>query len=374
MKTLVFTVLLLGISSAACSQSPPSNFRTEQVWKTTKLAQPVAFAKHPSQPRWWVTEQAGRVVTFEEGKPATVALDLKDRVRFGGERGLLGVALDPKFDANGRIFVNYTASPESGLETRVSSFTSKDGGKTFDPASEVIRLRVAQPYSNHNGGHIAFGPDGYLYIGLGDGGSGGDPKGHGQNKDTLLGSMARIDVSAASGYTIPKDNPFAKGGGRPEIYAWGLRNPWKFSFAPDGKLWVADVGQNAWEEVDIVEKGKNYGWNVLEGTHCYAPKLDCSTKGMTAPVTEYGHDEGQSITGGFVYRGALHPNLVGQYIFGDFVSGKIWAFDPKTAKREFLIDTSFAIPTFVEASDGEVLVVDYGSGGVHRLVSKESSK
>ena len=210
MKTLVFTVLLLGISSAACSQSPPSKLRTEQIWKTTKLAQPVAFVRHATAPRWWVTEQAGRVVTFEEGKPATVALDLKDRVRFGGERGLLGVALDPNFDANGRLFVNYTASPETGLETRVSSFTSKDGGLTFDPASEVIRLRAAQPYSNHNGGHIAFGPDGYLYVGLGDGGSGGDPKGHGQNKNTLLGTMVRIDVSGESGYKIPKEIPLQR--------------------------------------------------------------------------------------------------------------------------------------------------------------------
>jgi len=204
-------------------------------------------------------------------------------------------------------------------------------------------------------------------VGVGDGGAGGDPHGNGQNQGTFLGSMLRIDVSKGDSYTSPADNPFAKGGGRPEIFAWGLRNPWKFSFAPDGKLWVGDVGQNKWEEIDIVEKGKNYGWNTMEATHCFNPETKCSQAGLELPVLEYGRKEGQSVTGGFVYRGKAFPTLIGHYIFADFVAGKIWDFDPSTQKRRLLIDTDFAIPTLIEDEKHEILVVDYG-GTVHRLV------
>jgi len=339
------------------------------VWTAIRLSMPVSFVRAPNSTIWWVTEQGGIIKRFDSAKslPATLAVDLKDRVRSGGERGLLGLALDPDFSKNGRIFVNYTADVDGKLWTRISAFTSKDKGLTFDAASEKIVLSFEQPYSNHNGGHVAFGPDGFLYIGVGDGGAGGDPQGNGQNKATLLGSILRIDVSQGSSYTSPPDNPFAKGGGRPEIFAWGLRNPWKFSFAPDGKLWVGDVGQNRFEEVHIVEKGKNYGWNTMEGMHCFSPETKCDTAGKELPVLEYGRKEGQSITGGFVYRGKAFPMFVGHYIFADFVAGKVWAFDPTTKKRELLIDTDFAIPTLIEDSNYEVLVVDYG-GTIHRMI------
>ncbi len=367
----IVAIATLCTSVTACSKEPKvaGVVQTQPVWKSVSLSMPVSFVRAPNSTIWWVNEQGGTIKRFDStnAKPATVVLDLKDRVRDGGERGLLGLALDPEFAKNGRIFVNYTAEVEGKLSTRVSSFTSKNKGITFDPASEKILLSFAQPYSNHNGGHVAFGPDGFLYIGVGDGGAGGDPKGNGQNKATLLGSILRIDVSKGDSYTSPPDNPFAKGGGRPEIFAWGLRNPWKFSFAADGKLWVGDVGQNRFEEVHVVEKGKNYGWNVMEGMHCFSPETNCDQTGKELPVLEYGRKEGQSITGGFVYRGKALPAFVGHYIFADFVSGRIWAFDPKTKKRKMLIDTDFAIPTLVEDENYEVLVVDYG-GTVHRVI------
>ncbi len=382
-----FLVITLSLSGSACSKEPakpaakieasapaePSqiepNVKTQRVWTSISLSMPVSFVRAPNSTIWWANEQGGIIKRFDSASAAaaSVALDLKDRVRSGGERGLLGLALDPEFAKNGRIFVNYTTEVRGKLWTRISGFTSTDQGLTFDPKSEKILLSFAQPYSNHNGGHIAFGPDGFLYVGVGDGGAGGDPHGNGQNQGTFLGSMLRIDVSKGDSYTSPADNPFAKGGGRPEIFAWGLRNPWKFSFAPDGKLWVGDVGQNKWEEIDIVEKGKNYGWNTMEATHCFNPETKCSQAGLELPVLEYGRKEGQSVTGGFVYRGKAFPTLIGHYIFADFVAGKIWDFDPSTQKRRLLIDTDFAIPTLIEDEKHEILVVDYG-GTVHRLV------
>jgi len=382
-----FLVITLSPSGSACSKEPakpaakieasapaePSqiepNVKTQRVWTSISLSMPVSFVRAPNSTIWWANEQGGIIKRFDSASAAaaSVALDLKDRVRSGGERGLLGLALDPEFAKNGRIFVNYTTEVRGKLWTRISGFTSTDQGLTFDPKSEKILLSFAQPYSNHNGGHIAFGPDGFLYVGVGDGGAGGDPHGNGQNQGTFLGSMLRIDVSKGDSYTSPADNPFAKGGGRPEIFAWGLRNPWKFSFAPDGKLWVGDVGQNKWEEIDIVEKGKNYGWNTMEATHCFNPETKCSQAGLEIPVLEYGRKEGQSVTGGFVYRGKAFPTLIGHYIFADFVAGKIWDFDPSTQKRRLLIDTDFAIPTLIEDEKHEILVVDYG-GTVHRLV------
>lgn len=383
--SLMVVGLMMGTPWLACSREPAppastthpnSPYKTEQVWGHVKLTMPVSFANQPGTSTWWVNEQTGRILRFDSSNraPATVALDLKDRVRSGGERGLLGLALDPKFAENGRIFVNYTTDKPGNLTTRISSFVSRDKGLTFDPASESILLAFEQPYSNHNGGHIAFGPDGMLYVAVGDGGSGGDPLGHGQNSNSLLGTILRLDVRAGTSYVAPKDNPFASGGGRPEVFAWGLRNPWKFSFAPDGRLWAADVGQNAYEEVNVVESGKNYGWNAVEGFHCFKPSSDCKIEAFAAPVLEYSHKEGQSITGGFVYRGSKIPALAGHYVFGDFVAGKVWAFNPKTLQRTLLIDTDFAIPTFVEDTDGELLVVDYGSGTLHRIVATPQVK
>ena len=281
-------------------------------------------------------------------------LDIKDRVLSGGERGLLGLAFHPNFSSNGFFYVDYTA--ENPSRTVISRFSvSQANPNQGDNGSEQVILEVLQPFSNHNGGKIAFGPDGYLYVALGDGGSGGDPLGNGQNRSTLLGSILRIDVDTSSEfgeYSVPSDNPFVGNtqGHREEIYAYGLRNPWKFSFDyVTGRLWAADVGQDRSEEINIIEKGRNYGWNIMEGSLCYSPSEDCNTTGLELPLWDYSHDLGSAITGGFVYRGSNFPDLVGAYVYGDFISGRIWALeydgtgDPVNTE---LIDTNLNIASF----------------------------
>jgi glucose/arabinose dehydrogenase len=229
---------------------------------------------------------------------------------------------------------------------------------------------VPQPYPNHNGGMVAFGPDGYLYVGLGDGGSKGDPDNRAQNLDDLLGKILRIDVDQGDPYGIPIDNPFAKGGGRPEIYAIGLRNPWRFSFdTKTGNLWVADVGQYKWEEINLVARGGNYGWRVMEGTHCFHPSTDCQTTTFSLPVSEYFHDKGRcSITGGYVYRGRILPSLAGTYVYGDFCSGEIFALNKDETVNEphQIFKSSLQISSFGEDAAGELYVLDH-KGGIYRL-------
>jgi glucose/arabinose dehydrogenase len=235
-----------------------------------------------------------------------------------------------------------------------------------------VLLTVDQPFENHNGGQIQFGPDGFLYIGFGDGGGGGDPAGNGQNLGTLLGKILRIDVESSQHYAVPPDNPFVgQAGIRPEIWAFGFRNPWRFSFDRSmGRLFVADVGQASFEEVELVAKGANYGWNVMEGAHCYPPpSTGCNTSGLELPIAEYSHSEGSSITGGYVYRGTANQELRGRYVFGDFGSGRIWQLretSPGTWTRSLLLDTDLNISCFGLDSTGEILVVDYG-GNVFRL-------
>lgn len=296
--------------------------------------------------RIFVAEQEGIVKVFEndpEVEEADVFLDIDKRCRYRNnqnEEGLLGFAMHPKFKDNGLVFVYYTTASEDHTSF-ISRFTSKDG-KTADPGSEEVLMKIPQPFWNHNGGTIVFGPDGMLYVGLGDGGSGNDPNGNGQNLTTLLGSILRIDVDtpdAGKGYGIPKDNPFIgvevqvnrrkKAAARPEIYAYGLRNVWRMAFdREDGKLWVADVGQNLWEEINVVEKGGNYGWNIREARHWFRPDgNDSKTDKLIDPVWEYHHDLGKSITGGLVYRGKSIPQLVGKYVYADYVSGSIWALE-----------------------------------------------
>jgi glucose/arabinose dehydrogenase len=284
--------------------------------------------------RIFVVEQSGQIVVFNNNPTTSVKkvfLDIKNKVDDGGnEEGLLGLAFHPDYETNGYFYVNYTASNPS--RTVISRFEVTSDVDKADPSSELIVLEFNQPYSNHNGGQVSFGPDGYLYISSGDGGSGDDPHGNGQNKTVLLGKILRIDVDHASDgrqYAIPVDNPFAGSNEfREEIYAYGLRNPWRFSFDPvTKKLWTGDVGQNDYEEIDIVEKGGNYGWNIMEGRHCFEPSSGCDRDGLQLPITEYGRSEGVSITGGFVYRGTLVEKLVGQYIYADYGSGNIWSLD-----------------------------------------------
>ena len=338
-----------------------------------------------------VVEQPGRILLLTGGDDdtwsATTFLDITDRVNDGGnEEGLLGLALDPDFESNGVFYVYYTASgPRRSVVSRFS-VTAEDHDLA-DAKSESIIIEAAQPYANHNGGQILFGPDGLLYIGLGDGGSAGDPKGNGQDLSTLLGSILRIDVSASGtggGYTVPSDNPLVGvEGARPEIWAYGLRNPWRFTFDRlTGELWTADVGQNALEEVDVIVPGGNYGWNVMEGSECFGTRGDslrlaqdrpCDPEGFEPPVVEYGRDDGCSITGGYVYRGSRLPSLQGQYIFGDYCSGKVWAFSRQPGgavravdKSDELLDTSHKISSFGEDGSGEIYIISL-VGGIYTL-------
>ena len=295
--------------------------------RLTNLAQP-----DDGRDMLFVTEQGGQIRSFPARQDVTetfVFVDISDRVDEGGnEEGLLGLAFAPDYRESGHFYVYYSAGdPRRSVLSRFTASRS-DPGQT-DVASELIIMEVPQPASNHNGGQLAFGPDGYLYIGLGDGGRGGDPFGNGQNTATLLGSILRIDVSAASEevrYRIPPDNPFAgTAGAAEEVWAYGLRNPWRFSFDSEtGRLWMGDVGQKDWEEVDLVEKGLNYGWNIMEGAHCFRPSIGCDGTGLQLPVAEYGRADGCSIIGGYVYRSGVLPSLTGAYVYGAFCSGKVW--------------------------------------------------
>ena len=317
--------------------------------------------------RWYVLEQPGRILTFKEGDAsATVFLDIRDHVEFGGEKGLLGFAFAPNFAQSGVFFLDYTRG--GPLRTEITSFTSN--GVIADKSSEAVLLEISQPFDNHNGGQLAFGPDGYLYIGMGDGGSGGDPMRNGQNKNVLLAKLLRIDVSDRTRYKSPPDNPFAGGGGRPEIYAYGLRNPWRFSFDTDtGVLFLADVGQDNYEEVDIVSKGANFGWNIMEGLHCYNASR-CDMTGLTLPIVEYDHSFGCSVTGGFVYHGAA-TDLRGVYLYGDYCSGRIWGLrygSGRVLAQTQVTTSGFSIGSFAQDRAGEVYVLQYaGSGGFYKV-------
>jgi glucose/arabinose dehydrogenase len=288
------------------------------------------------------------------------------------EQGLLGLAFHPNYAKNGLFFVNYT---DGNGNTVIAHFhvSSVDLDRA-DPASQVDILQVDQPYDNHNGGGLAFGPDGYLYIGLGDGGSEGDPLLIGQNLQTLLGKMLRIDVDHGSLYAIPPDNPFAGGGGRPEIWAYGLRNPWRFSFDRlTGDLYIADVGQDNWEEIDLVLSGTpggmNFGWSYYEGMHPYKGQPPAQAS-FTWPVTEYSHADGCAVTGGYVYRGQALPEWQGVYFYGDYCSGNIWGLihiNGKTQPAKILFTTGAKITTFGVDEAGEIYLIDYGSGSLLRL-------
>ena len=323
--------------------------------------------------RFFATEQQGIVYVFREGRQAEVFLDIRSKVLTrGNEEGLLGLALDPNFRENRYFYLYYSASnPRRAV---VSRFAARaDDPDRADAATEVVIMEVPQPYSNHNGGQLAFGPDGYLYLGPGDGGSGGDPSGNGQNLGTLLGKILRIDVRGVrDGYSIPPDNPFVGvPGARPEVWAYGMRNPWRFSFdSATGRLWAADVGQNAWEEVNRVERGGNYGWNVMEGRHCFKPSSGCDRSGLILPLAEYSHSDGCSVTGGFVYRGQRVASLQGAYLYADYCSGKVWALwqqaDGSVSNQEIL-DTNLQIASFAQDLAGEVYILSHNQG-IYRFV------
>jgi len=288
------------------------------------FAHPVFATAPPGDDRLFVVEQDGHVQLLRDGERLGTFLDLSGLVSFGGEQGLLGLAFHPRYPTDSRLYVDYT---DLQGDTVVAEYRVSADPDRADPASGRVLLTVAQPYRNHNGGMIAFGPDGYLYVGLGDGGGSGDPQGAGQDPGSLLGSILRLDLEGDP-YAVPASNPYAEGGGAPEVWAKGLRNPWRFSF--DGDLvYIGDVGQDAWEEIDIAHidsRGINFGWSVMEGTHCFGNPA-CDRSGLELPVFEYGHEyDNCSVTGGYVYRGQALPELDGTYFYGDYCSGMIASF------------------------------------------------
>ena len=324
------------------------------------LRQPL-FLTHAGEGsgRLFVVEQEGRVRIMRDGKvQATPFLDIAADILAGGERGLLGLAFHPRYRDNGRLFVNYTRKPDGA--TVIAEYKASGDKADRAAASGQVLLVIAQPWSNHNGGMLAFGPDGYLYIGMGDGGLAADPGNRAQNPQELLGKMLRIDVDSGKPrpYGIPPDNPYARGGGRPEIYAMGLRNPWRFSFdRATGDLWAGDVGQGDREEIDIIRRGANYGWRIMEGTQCFLPPWGCDKKGLALPVTEYKNAKPRcAVTGGYVYRGKALPELQGYYLFADFCSGEVLGYADH--KQQILLSTGFNIASFGEDESGEVYVVD----------------
>jgi len=297
------------------------------------------------------------------------------------EQGLLGLAFHPEFQSNGRFFLNYTAEESGSDHSFVAEWRVKPGVdlRRSAPTAHRVLMQVSQPYHNHNGGQLAFGPDGHLYIGWGDGGYADDPKGNGQNPATLLGAMLRIDVDHSpdgAAYSAPADNPFVGDPrSRPEIWAIGLRNPWRYSFSPDGRLIVADVGQDTVEEITIVAAGENHGWNIREGRRCFSPSSGCQTEGLVAPIYEYERADGMSVTGGYVYTGARIPALEGLYVFGDFITGAMWAIPlpastdppPPMPEASALGRWPILISSFGQDEAGELYVAGFGKGVVYRL-------
>lgn len=339
----------------------------------TGLNSPVYLASPPGDVRLFVVEQGGRIRIIENGQVLGGSfLDIGADISSGGERGLLSLAFHPDYAANGYLYVNYT---DQNGDTRVVRYTVSGNPNLADAQSDKLILTVSQPFGNHNGGLVTFGPDGMLYIGMGDGGSGGDPSDHGQNRNTLLGALLRIDVDGGDPYAVPADNPFVgQVGARGEIWAYGLRNPWRFSFdAPGGMLYIADVGQDAWEEVNAVATtaaAVNYGWRIMEGAHCFDPSVNCDQTGLELPVLEYGHSQGCSVTGGYVYRGSALTGLQGHYFYADYCSGWIRSFrlenGEATDQKTWGVGSIGRITSFGVDASGELYVLT-DQGTVYRF-------
>jgi glucose/arabinose dehydrogenase len=368
-------------TAATCADGPPVSGTPSLT--TTLFArgfdQPLDVQSAPGdRTRVFVVEQTGRIRIVRGGSLlATPFLNIASRVRSGGEQGLLGLAFHPRYGENGRFFVNYT---DTAGDTHISEFrATPPASDTADPASERELLFVRQPFANHNGGGLTFGPDGMLYIGLGDGGSAGDPMGNGQSLGAPLGKLLRIDVDRGSPFAVPPDNPFVSTPGAfAPVWAYGLRNPWRFAFdRATGELFIADVGQNAVEEVDVAPAGRggqNYGWNVMEGSRCFRPASGCNMAGLTLPLVEYNHNEGCSITGGVVYRGCRLPGYLGTYFYGDFCTAFIRSFRMQNGavvdRRDWTAPLGRgvnSITSFGVDAEGEVYIVDQ-DGEVYKIV------
>ena len=382
MRVLLLAFFLLATPASA-------QLSVEVAFPDLTFSAPVGIEHDPvDAERLYVVEQGGVIRAFDidpEVASTDAYLDITDRVSSGGERGLLGLAFHPDYAENGYVFVNYTVG--SPLRSRVSRFTrSTADPTTADPTTELVLLEIDQPFGNHNGGGLTFGPDGYLYASFGDGGSANDPEENGQDPTTLLGSILRLDVDGGgaapdcggedANYTVPPneiaDGP---GGACDEIYAWGLRNPWRFSFdRVSGQGWIADVGQNQWEEIDVMEDGGNYGWNTYEGNACFDGP--CDPEGLIFPVWEYNHSLGCSITGGYVYRGSdAAAELGGKYVYGDFCSGRLWALDVsglEPTNEQLPVGTFGSLTSFGEDADGELYFVRT-NGLVYRFFSESDT-
>jgi glucose/arabinose dehydrogenase len=368
-----------GPEAACLFTSPQRQYQVEVAFPNLLFDAPVGiYNAGDGSNRLFVVEQRGVIRVFNNSRnvsAVSVFLDIADRVLFGGEQGLLGLAFHPRFENSGYFYVDYVA--DNPRRTVIARYSVEPGNPdTADRNSEVILLEVPQPFANHNGGQIAFGDDGYLYIGLGDGGSGGDPLGNGQDRSTLLGKILRINVDSTSNglnYSIPTSNPFVGNaqGFREEIYAYGFRNPWRFSFDPSMvRLWVGDVGQDRIEEIDVVEKGKNYGWNIMEGNLCFNPLQGCNQTGLELPVWQYTHDVGIAVTGGFVYRGQKLTEVIGTYIYGDYGSGRIWTlkYDGATSINTEIVHTDLLIPSFGVDDTGELYICSF-DGRIYQLTA-----
>lgn len=375
--------LAFGLGASACSEDglvgPPARegARLQQV--AAGLSSPLYLTAPAGDPRLFIVEKTGRIRIVKDGVLLEAPfLDLSAWVSAGSEQGLLGLAFDPEYATNGRFVIHYTDLPGNTVLSRFQVSTDPD---VADPVSEQLILGVVQPFFNHNGGQVAFGPDGFLYLGLGDGGGGGDPLGNGQDLSDLLGSILRIDVRAGDPYTVPADNPFVGSPvALPEIWSYGLRNPWRFSFdRANGDLYIGDVGEVQREEIDVstaadgAGRGVNYGWNVMEGFQCFQVS-GCDRTGLTLPVLEYSHQEGCSITGGYVYRGSAIPDLQGHYFYADFCQG--WVRSLRYAGGAVTDQASWPtlipggpILSFGEDSAGELYILQAG-GGVFKIVSE----
>ena len=362
---------------------PPATFELVQV--ANGFTAPLDIQQpDDNSGRLFVVEQGGKIQIIQSNgtRAATAFLDVTGQNGFtsGGETGLLGLAFHPQYASNRHFYVNYTRNSGAGLQSVIAEFTASASNANFaDPATERILFTVDQPFPNHNGGGLAFGKDGFLYIGFGDGGSGGDPQGNGQNTNVLLGKMLRIDVDSAHvpglNYAIPPSNPFVGHGGRAEIWVYGLRNPFRFSFdSMNGDLWIGDVGQDSFEEVDHLtsaDGGANLGWNIMEGTHCFLPATNCPTAGLTLPVFDYSHAQlDEAVIGGHIYRGTKMTSLVGAYIFGDFISGRMWTLTQSgsTFTRTSLLNVAANdIAAIGQDQLGELYVARISSGAVARI-------
>ncbi len=377
--------ILTGVSLIMIAMTPAAAQLAEVALRTDAFAQGFSsplFLTHAGDDsgRVFVVEQGGvvRIVDADGSPRATPFLDISNLTRGGGEQGLLGLAFHPRFATNGEVYASYTRLNGNSVVSRLRLSSDPD---VVDLSSLEVLLTVGQPFTNHNGGHLAFGPDGFLYLGLGDGGAGGDPNNNGQRPNTLLGTLLRLDIDrAATGlaYAIPADNPFVGNSqGRDEVWAFGLRNPWRFSFdRQTGDLFIGDVGQNAREEIDFQPAsssgGENYGWRLMEGGECFQPSTGCEDPSLVRPVIDYGRDEGLSVTGGYRYRGSAQPALAGVYLFGDFGSGRIWGATPRADgswQRRLLLQSGLSISSFGEDQAGELYVIDYFAGTILRLLA-----